>query len=250
MDTIKINSGNAKMIAHRGLSGLEMENSIAAFVAAGNRSYYGVETDIDMTKDGRFVAIHDRVTERLSEDNIEIAKSSYELVRKIRLKDLCPAAGIDYSKEVIGGSRADLVIPSMKEYVSICKKYDKKCILELKNPYSMEDIKRILEEINEVDYLENIVFISFYLDNMIKLRELLPQQELYYLTCEYNEEILKQLKENHLNLDIYYPVLTKEIVDELHKEGILINCWTCDNKEEAERLADWGVEYITSNILE
>ena len=44
MDTIKINRGNTRMIAHRGVSGLETENSIPAFVAAGNRSYYGVET--------------------------------------------------------------------------------------------------------------------------------------------------------------------------------------------------------------
>ena len=44
MDTIKIHSGSTRMIAHRGLSGLETENSIPAFVAAGNRSYYGVET--------------------------------------------------------------------------------------------------------------------------------------------------------------------------------------------------------------
>ena len=47
MDTIKIDSGSTRMIAHRGLSGLETENSIPAFVAAGNRGYYGVETDTD-----------------------------------------------------------------------------------------------------------------------------------------------------------------------------------------------------------
>ena len=55
MDTIKINRRNAEMIAHRGLSGLETENSIPAFIAAANRSYYGVETDVHVTKDGRFV---------------------------------------------------------------------------------------------------------------------------------------------------------------------------------------------------
>ena len=85
---------------------------------------------------------------------------------------------------------------------------------------------------------------------MIRLRDLLPDQGLYYLTMEYNGEILDILKRYGLNLDIYYKALTKEIVEELHGEGILVNCWTCDDKAEAERLAAWGVDFITTNRLE
>jgi hypothetical protein len=43
MNTTKIDSRKTKMIAHRGVSGIECENTAAAFVAAGNRSYYGIE---------------------------------------------------------------------------------------------------------------------------------------------------------------------------------------------------------------
>ena len=32
--------------------------------------------------------------------------------------------------------------------------------------------------------------------------------------------------------------------------GIKVNCWTVDDPEIAERLVSWGVDYITSNILE
>ena len=68
MDTIKINKGSTRLIAHRGLSGLETENSIPAFVAAGNRSYYGVETDTHVTRDGRFIILHDDSTGRVAWD--------------------------------------------------------------------------------------------------------------------------------------------------------------------------------------
>ena len=51
MNTIKINKKNVKIVAHRGLSGIEVENTNAAFVAAGNRSYYGIETDIYMSQE-------------------------------------------------------------------------------------------------------------------------------------------------------------------------------------------------------
>ena len=52
MNTIKIKKSLTQLVAHRGLSGIETENTNAAFVAAGNRSYYGIETDIQRTKDG------------------------------------------------------------------------------------------------------------------------------------------------------------------------------------------------------
>jgi glycerophosphoryl diester phosphodiesterase len=44
--------------------------------------------------------------------------------------------------------------------------------------------------------------------------------------------------------------LTKEIVALLHDNGLKVNCWTVDDAEKAEQLVEWGVDYITSNILE
>ena len=57
MNTIKINSGKTKIIAHRGLSGIEKENTCSSFVAAGNRSYFGIESDVHVSKDGEFIII-------------------------------------------------------------------------------------------------------------------------------------------------------------------------------------------------
>lgn len=250
MNTIKINKGSTRMIAHRGLSGLETENSIQAFIAAGNRSYYGVETDVHVTKDGKFVVIHDDNTGRVAYDDVRVEASTYELVRKIRLKSLCPAGGKDEEGAWEAGDRQDLVIPNLAEYIRTCKKYEKRCILELKNEFRPEDVERLAEEIRGMDYLEEVTFISFSLNNMVCLRKLLPAQELYYLAGAYDEKVHDALKKHGLHLDIYYRALTKEIVEKLHDDGILINCWTCDNKEEGERLAEWGVDYITSNILE
>ena len=42
----------------------------------------------------------------------------------------------------------------------------------------------------------------------------------------------------------------KSIRAELDKNGIKVNCWTVDDPERAEQLAEWGVDYITTNILE
>ena len=59
MNTVSFAKGSVKVVAHRGVSGLETENTCAAFIAAGNRSYWGVETDVRCTADGNFIILHD-----------------------------------------------------------------------------------------------------------------------------------------------------------------------------------------------
>ncbi len=251
MNTIKIDKKKSLMVAHRGLSGLEPENTIPAFVAAGNRSYFGIETDVHVTADGKFVCFHDEQTARVAGDDINVETSSFDLVRKIVLDNIC---GVEKETgEKIGAlkGRDDLLIPRLEDYINICKKYEKKAILEVKNFMKKEDLQRMVEEIEALGYLENVIFISFCLDNMIALRELLPNQKLQYLTgSKYNEEIHEALIKYKLDWDVFWPVLTKELIDEFHAEGIEINTWTVDNKEDAEKFSSWGVDYITSNILE
>ena len=250
MNTIKFDSKNALVVAHIGLSGLEQENSIPAFVAAGNRSYFGVETDIHVTKDNKFIVIHDETTARVAGDNINVEECSFDFARKVVLDNLCKVERESGVKVGPVKGRDDLLLPRLEDYVNICKKYEKVCVLELKNRMQTENIKQLIEDIKELDYLENVIFISFSLENMIDLRTLLPEQKLQYLTSVYNEEVHQALKEYNLDWDVNYKALTKEIIDDLHSEGITINCWTVDEKEDAERLASWGVDFITTNILE
>ena len=239
MNTIKIDSGKTLMVAHRGVSGLEMENTHAAFVAAGNRTHFGIETDVHRTLDGHFVCIHDDTTGRVAIDNLKIEESTFDTLRSLQL---CDRDGVK--------GRTDLRIPTLAEYVRICKKYGKTGVLELKNRFDPGDIEKIIAIINEEDYLDGIIFISFSLENMIDLRTLLPKQPCQYLTCEYSAELLETLCRYHLDVDMLYRALTEDNVREMHAHGIRVNAWTCDKPEEALELVKWGVDYITSNILE
>ena len=74
-----LDKGNVKMIAHRGVSGLERENTNPAFVLAGVKSYYGVETDVRMTKDGKFIISHDGDLMRVGGLNIRSEEHTCEL---------------------------------------------------------------------------------------------------------------------------------------------------------------------------
>ena len=94
------------------------------------------------------------------------------------------------------------------------------------------------------------MFISFGWQNVVEVRKLLPNQKAQFLCCEWKDELVEKLKENNLDLDINYPALTPEIVQKLHENGIKVNCWTADLAQNAEKLVEMGVDYITSNILE
>ena len=63
-------------------------------------------------------------------------------------------------------------------------------------------------------------------------------------------DLLERLKRHKFDLDIYYRALTREAVSELHAAGVKVNCWTCDDPAEAKKLIGWGVDMITTNILQ
>jgi glycerophosphoryl diester phosphodiesterase len=58
------------------------------------------------------------------------------------------------------------------------------------------------------------------------------------------------LERDGIDLDAYHGILTEERVAEAHRRGLVVNVWTVDDPKVAEKLAEWGVDQITSNILE
>ena len=239
MNTIKINKKSTQIVAHRGLSGIETENTNAAFVAAGNRSYYGIETDIHRTADGCFVVCHDDDLRRVAGVNVPVESTSLAELQSIVLFDK------DGTK-----NRIDLRVSTLENYISICKKYGKHCVLELKSDFTDEEIAEIIGIAKNFDYLENITFISFIYSNLLKIRKICPNQSMQFLFSKFENGILEKVIADKMDVDVYYKALTKEILDLLHENGLEVNCWTVDVKEHAELLCEWGVDYITSNILE
>ncbi len=239
MNTVKFNKGNVKVVAHRGLSGIEKENTNSAFVAAGNRSYYGIETDIYRTLDGKFVTNHDNNLKRVGGENIPVEEVTLEVLQNTVLFDK------DGTKD-----RKDLHPSTLENYINICKKYEKHSVLELKSKFTDEEIERIVNIIKEFGYIENVTFISFVYDNLLKVRKVLPGHSAQFLFKEITDEIIEKVIEDGFDVDVQYTALTKENIQRLHEAGIKVNCWTVNELEVAERLTEWGIDYLTTNILE
>ena len=241
MNTIKLEGrGNVRMIAHRGLSGLEKENTCSAFVAAANREgYFGIETDVHCTADGHFVIFHDDNTRRVGLDALTIEESSFETLRALQLTDMDGKRG-----------RSDLRSPTLEEYIGICRKYEKISVLELKNLFHAADIYKIAAVIEKMGWLENTIFISFQLKNLVILRRRFPGVAAQYLLDDFKPADLDTLRQHNLGLDIRYTALNREIVEAVHGIGEEVNCWTVNTPEDGQAMIDLGVDYITTNILE
>lgn len=227
------------MVAHRGCSGLEKENTNSAFVAAGSRSYFGIESDVHVTSDGKYVIIHDDDTKRVSGIDLPVEKTDFDTLRALTLLDTDGKPG-----------RSDLKIPTLEEYIKICKKYDKVAVLELKNLLTKDQVSEIVDIIDSIGYLEQVIFISFALQNLIYLKEINAGLNAQFLTTKYTCDLIEILKNHGLDIDIHYSQLNEETVSAFKNSNIRINCWTCDDPIDGERLARLGIDYITSNILE
>jgi len=240
MDTIKItDKGRTQMIAHRGLSGIERENTVNAFVAACNHSYFGVECDIHVTADNRYLVYHDDRTGRLCDRDLAMEESTFDTLRGLRIRE---SGGEDFD--------ALLKMPTLEEYLQVIARCEKTAVIELKNPMKRENIRAAVEICKKHYNLDNIIFISFVFENLTVLREILPQSRLQFLTGEWTEDLPEKLREHRLDVDIGYWALTEENIKRFHGSGIAVNCWTCDDPEAAGQLIAWGVDYITTNILE
>ena len=118
-------------------------------------------------------------------------------------------------------------------------------------------VKKIVDIISHTKNFDNfvfcyygVVFISFDLQSLIDMRALLPEQPIQYLVSTYSPEVRETLNKYNLDLDIHFKGLTEEALAEVHADGHVVNFWTVDDPADGERLAAWGVDMITSNILE
>ncbi len=244
-DTIPIaDKKQVKMIAHRGVSGLATENTLAAFEAAGTRSYFGIETDVHRTKDGKFVVFHDDNLKRLAGRDITVEETDFETLRSI------PLFETRFYKS--DSTRPAAQIPTLSEYIAICKQYDKAAVIELKNHFEKADIAAIMEEIAAHDWLSRTIFISFDFENLVFVREIDATATVQFLTGEVDDfdRLLDKLEQHRFDWDAYHLTVNKALVENCHKRGIKVNVWTVDEAAVAKRLIKMGVDFITSDILE
>ena len=157
---------NIETIAHRGYVAKGVENSIEALEGAAEVGADYVEFDIILTKDNKFVVMHDYNLKRLAGLNKRVQDMNFDEVVGLTIKQG------DYTSK----------IPSLEEFVNKAKELNMKLVIELK-PHGAEPSNYIDILIGEIKRLklENYKFMSLNSKVMEELETKVPNLETGYV---------------------------------------------------------------------
>lgn len=238
-DKVKdIANGDVLMIAHRGLSGIYLENTSPAFVGAGEEDYYGIEADVHVTKDGKFIIAHDDDLTRIANVDVEIADCTFDELSALRFAD--PYGESD---------EAVCYLPSLDEYLCICKTYDKEAVLEIKGDLTKEQVAQVVEIVKQYEWFNRTTFISFSKTDLLNVRAADADAKAQYIVQNVEEGDIEFMIENNIDADLCWISVNPFRVRKLHKAGLKVNVWTVDGRLCAFLARLFGVDMITTNIL-
>jgi glycerophosphoryl diester phosphodiesterase len=234
-------------IAHRGASGHAPENTMAAFDKAVEMKADYFELDVQMTKDGHLVVIHDTTVDRTTNGTGNV--KDYTL-KEIRQLDAGSWFGPEYQGERI---------PTLDE---VLDKYQGKIgiLIELKKPSLYPGIeKKVAQELKERNLHKphkNIIVQSFDQNSLKTFHRLLPQVPigvLVSLSENPNGISKQQLLEFATYADYVNPhhkLVDKDLVDNIHLLGMKITPYTILDKQTTEAMVYNGVDGIITNYPE
>jgi glycerophosphoryl diester phosphodiesterase len=236
-------SNKPMVVAHRGFSGKAPENTIAAFTRALDTGVSMIELDVQITKDGRIVVIHDNTVDRTTDGRGNV--SDYTLGE---LKKLDAGAWFDnkYTGERIPTLEEALELISPKAWINIEIKSTR---IIRKSDTKITDAT--LETVREMGLLDNVIFSSF------------------------NHKLMKYLKANEPSAHtgvIFHPVLhfgrmpsslanpagaevfvcskrevTRKRIADAEKHNIIIGVYGLENRQDIEDMLSLGIHVLVSD---
>lgn len=227
------------LTAHRGLHALAPENSLPSFEEAVNHDFYSAECDIQLTKDNRWVVIHNaEVDDRFCEFG-KIADLTLE-----ELKTFSYNWGANIWKY------KDSRIPTLEEYLDVFVGTDTKPQIEIGiENYDM--LGAIVEAIEERGLVNQAIVLTYNTKQLAAIHELNPDIELWYLVDEMTPEVIAEAKTlgDNVWLSASYDKNTEENIRLAKSENVNFSLFTVNTVEEAKALYDMGVRYIETDIL-
>ena len=159
-----MNQEKTKVWAHRGASGYAPENTLDAFRKAVEMGADGIELDVQMTKDGELVVIHDETIDRVSNGKGWVKDYTYEELKKFNFNK----THLEYTKEEI---------PTLEQVYLLIKPTNLTINVEIKTGIvfypGIEE--RVLELTERLGMKERVIYSSFNHYTIRKIKELDPQ---------------------------------------------------------------------------
>lgn len=232
-----------KVWAHRGASAHAPENTLPAFELARQMGADGIELDVQLSKDGVPVVIHDERIDRVSDGAGNVRDYTLEELRGFNMNRQFPAYG-------------RVAIPTLSEVYDLMKEWNMVINLELKNSVvfyeGMEE--RVLELAREKGVEDRVIYSSFNHYSMRKIKRLLPSARVAFLYSDGILDAAEYAGKNgafaiHPSLgNMDYPDV--DVVRECHGRNVRVHVWTVNEEADMERMKAAGVDAVITNYVE
>jgi glycerophosphoryl diester phosphodiesterase len=224
------------LIAHRGASGHAPENTLAAFKKAVALGATFIETDLQLTRDARLVAIHDETVNRTTNGKGTIHDMTLADLRRLD-------AGSWFGSEFAGER-----IPTLAEVLDFAKKYDVVFYLEMKPAGSWGGEHALIGALRESGEVARTIVISFdanILANVRKIEPTLMTGLLYDGQLE--RPVDRALEVGARQLAIRGDLVSPGLLTNAREKDLQVVCWTVNHSAHMRLLMDAGVDGIMSD---
>lgn len=226
-------------IAHRGFSGIYPENTMLAFEKAIEAGCDGIELDVQLTKDGVPVIMHDEKVNRTTNGAGYVKDYTFVEIQKLNAK-------YHYKK-----FHAFCGVPSLREYFELVKDKDIITNVELKNSVilykNLEE--KVLTLIDEYDLRKQIIISSFNHLSVVKMKEMAPDMKYGFLEESIVLDGAKYAKK--YGIDYIHPSwqsVTEDYCRQAKEEGVEINTWTINDLALIKKMQILGVHGVITNF--
>lgn len=228
--------GKPKLCSHAGYKVGSIENSIPAFEAAGEQGYWCLESDVQQTSDGYFIMMHDNTVDRTTSGTGSIASMTLAQIMELHLKGF-----------------PDLKVPTLQEYLAICKRYNMVPQLEIKG--TVNDNAGLIAEIKKAGMYWNTMLSGseYRISNIRQITNDIPYIAIAQAGAYpsgYDEFIdrVKGFKNVGVTLE-YTGNITETQVQTCHDADMPICVFTCDTEAKVQEMFELGADCVTTNIV-
>jgi glycerophosphoryl diester phosphodiesterase len=222
--------GKTLFIGHRGARGLVDENTLESLRKGIALGIEMVEFDVHLTRDKKFVLMHDETIDRTTAKKGRVSKFSLAEIKKIRTKN-------------------GYAIPDLEEALALAKKKGVRIFLDTKQNRNHEE--KLIRVLKKLKIIESTIVDTERPASSLKLKALCPELKVAVSPPNVVNFLLRPVK--YLNkfkadyVDINHTFVTKKLVEKLHKNGLGITTWVLNNKRDIKRFVNMGVDGIMSD---
>ena len=221
------------IMAHRGDSGTAPENTIPAFENAIENMADWIELDVQQTKDGVIVVMHDSNLKRTTGVNKNIWNTTYDEIKNLD-------AGSWFDERF-----CDVRIPTLDEVLKLTKGKIKLNIELKPTGHEVNFEKKVIDIIRENDFQGDCIVCSLKYDAIAKVKKIDPEIRTAYVLIVVYSDFWNASAADAFSIE--YSFVTKTMVHNIKNAGKDIYVWTVNNEKGLKKMIDMGVDSIITD---